>query len=242
MKKLLTIGFCFAASSAALAGFTAIGSSGETNTKRILEEITGVGAGGLSGAAWGDVSYTGGGFTVTRVDDFLSPNGVLDLSTGFAGGSAADQLWRDGTVMVGAQARFAGFSQRFGWDAGVSGGSYVNLFDVSGSGFAVSGGGNFSLSANPFVFARNGTNGPQWSDQSRNVALRDQMITYEITSTSGGPKRWVLMFEDKNFGDSGADWDYNDLVVELTIIPVPGAALLAVLGLGIAGWAKRRTA
>lgn len=83
--------------------------------------------------AYGRCSTTGP-LRPPRVDDF----GKAVLLNMLAGspGSGDDDTWTDGTATATAEARFAGNSQEFGYDAGLG---YVKLFDITGSGFSVSG-------------------------------------------------------------------------------------------------------
>ncbi len=76
------------------------------------------------------------------------------------------------------------------------------------------------------------------ADNAPVMGIRDFMVTYKIQQ-QGMEDAYLIAFEDGT-----VDFDYNDFVaiVEgVTPIPEPGAALLGLLGCGLAGWAKRRT-
>ena len=202
------------------------------------------------GAAWGALQYTNGTVTATRVDDFGVNNSSLALFGG-APGQANDQAWHDGTTLAVARARYARYTQEFGWN---------RLSDLGGGNYALNGGFNslFTVDANAnnminppqsttgpfhlsslFAFARrgNGPGSPQYSVETLNGDQRDHMITYQITGL--GRPTWLLFFED-TLGTRGADWDYNDLVVELGVVPAPSATLLGAMGVALALWVVRR--
>jgi len=178
------------------------------------------------------LSYTSGpgGITATRVDDFLAGGGQgtdLHLVNVPAPGNT-DQQWVDGIASVTAEARFAAYSQRFGYD---DGGGYVNLFDVTGSQYDVWGGNThqFSLGV-PWNWARSGQGGTFYSQESRNNH-EDHMVTYQITGLPDpGRAVWMLFWED--LPSSCSDRDFNDLAVEVsaTPVPLPGADILAMIG------------
>ncbi|MBU0638170.1 MAG: DUF4114 domain-containing protein [Planctomycetes bacterium] len=232
-------------SQAALADFTPVKAapSNEWSHARILEALYSPGYtwatfGGRVDTAGNPVDYSNGEFSALRVDDF-GLGGPLDVVNGNTG-SADDQLWTGGSVSGTAVARFASYKQEFGYlvanDRGKS--SYVKLFEVSGSGMAVSGSASAEFSpSDEWAWARGGSGKTWYSQDALNHDGENHLVTYRIDGLNDGVSRWILFWEDlNNLGDA----DYNDLVVEVTAVPEPGAFVLAALGLAWIVSARRR--
>lgn len=69
-----------------------------------------------------------------------------------------------------------------------------------------------------------------------------QMLLFDVSSF-GKPFQYIFAFEDKYqaLGAGSNDWDYNDFVGTITVVPVPAAAGLALLGMaGVGGMQIRR--
>jgi len=238
----VAVGLALGASSAH-AGLTTVNSPiypGEMSIKTILGDIY-----GQSFNAVGK-NLVGSTITAKRVDDFLKPsNGVLNTLGSV--GSAADQIWDGKVNKATAKARYAAFDQKFGYIDGASGGSYHNLFDVTGYGTAVTSD-TVSIDIDgPFRLARNGQNGVQSSRNVDNADRLDHMVTYKIEGLVDGWKytTWMAFFEDKNSIKGGpnaqfSDRDFNDLAVELkaTAVPLPSAALMGLVGLAMPAGVK----
>lgn len=222
--------------------------TGEASQASILSHVYG---GSFAPATQGAASYTNGTITATRVDDRLpggGPGNNLGLVDGVPGLPTTDQLWHDGIAFTSAVAKFAAFSQEFGYD---DGGGYVKLFDVAvtgPTGYDVDGDASHHFADGvPWDWARSGQGGTYYSSNARNGDGLDHMITYQITGASRNPFEtvWLLLWEDLRgpLGGSGhSDRDFNDLAVEVraTVVPVPGAMLLGVMGLGLVRVVRRR--
>ncbi len=186
-----------------------------------------------------DTLYGSG--NLTRVDDSPYPG---------------DQIWMnltDGGTGGIAQAKYAAYSQVFGYIPGVTGGSFVPLFTVQGSGYAADL--TITLSGNSVpgkdtmpllrwgddpVHPSGSPDPPLWSSlQSDNADGVDHMLTWKITGNAGHPDNvignYVIAWEDLDFRGL-TDKDYNDLVVEIHgAAPVPEASTLILFGSGLSG-------
>jgi hypothetical protein len=177
----------------------------------------------------GNVNMTNGTVTAHRIEDSMSPNGVLGMVDGEPG-SAADQVWHDGFTDAFAKVRFARDSQSLGYWEGTSGGTYTKLFDVQGQGYAVTGGIPLAdMTGKTWRWGRSrGRGGIHSSVPAENPDGLDHMVTYQVTglNTEPGYTTWLLFWEDLNYSSTPntltTDRDVNDLVVELRAIAAPG--------------------
>ena len=208
--------------------------AGEQSQAQILSHVYG---GTFGGGGFSEPWYTNGTITATRVNDFFLAGGVpvpgtdLHLVDVPAPGNT-DQQWVDGIASVRAEARFAAYSQQFGYSDALHP-VYDNLFNVTGSQYAVSGSASHQFSMGvPWNWARSGQGGNFYSQESRNNH-EDHMVTYQITGLTGldpGEAVWMLFWED--LPSSCSDRDFNDLAVEVraSAVPLPGADILAMIG------------
>lgn len=241
IKSLAFVGLTALAVSDAHAGFSAVNAAqgGELGHAAILSH-----AYGGSFAADG-VNFTNGAVIATRLEDFSGGAGVMSLLSSSYTGNNSDQCWSDGVISARALARFAGYEQSLGVVDGDTGGSFHELFAVTGSELNVSGSVNgLDLCGTNYRFARGGGGDLFTSLDVDNLGGTDQMVSYRLTDPAGLTK-YVLFFEDLGTG-ANSDWDYNDLVVEITarpsLIPLPPAAWsgLALLACGGLVQARRR--
>lgn len=163
-----------------------------------------------------------------------------------------DQVWWETNGTAYAQAKYAGHASKFGYTVGQSGGTPGNWVDTQNSGYNVSFvGGTYTIQGDPFLRFNlwdPNPGGGLWSSlRSENIDSQDHMVSYlitEDTNTNGGVAsagNYVIFWEDLRVS---ADWDYNDLAVEvqqLAPIPEPGSAiLLSLILIGAGATALRR--
>ncbi len=160
------------------------------------------------------VSYSNGPITAQRVDDEF------------------DRFFNSGPYNAQAQAVFAWRSQTFGYLPGESGGSFHTLITVTGSDYNVQGTAEDIDLDGIIRFAR-------W-DRDYLVTTRpldnsdglDHVVTYQIQGLDTNETVLMLFFEDSPASDRYADFDYNDLVVEVRFlgdVNVPEPASLGLM-------------
>lgn len=236
--------------------------NGIFNNDITSNDIEGVGAsiGGSHASVFASYQGTSSVFggqnvTITRINDQDAGGGAgtaLDLGgSNFNAAGVTDQVWVDGTVRARAKAVFAGDNQNFGY-VDPSTNAYTGVIDTIGSGLHPSQ--NvispvLTFDSNPWHWARSGLGGNNFSNgheslESANVSQLDQMVTYHVQIGNRVLPVWLLFWEDRpnNFGGQ-SDRDFNDLVVMLSVIPLPGPAALGMAGLlGLVAVRRRRHA
>ena len=192
---------------------------------------------------------------ILRVDDFGGEDFVDMTGAQFAGEggdfrpSFDDDVWTNGFGSLSARARYAAMEQEFGYYIGEDDGTegdddgFVSLFNVNGHGDSVGGSAFFDSATDT-----DGTNAWRWGRRGGGFEFSsaafdnsdglDHMVTYFFEYN--GRANWLLFWEDLPEGNRDADFDYNDLVVQIAAVPLPTAALLALAGLGGIASLRRR--
>lgn len=236
VRMTAVIGLAAALASPAAAGFVPVSPppGSEASHIEILEGIYSPGTpwvelGTRTDPTGGAVDFTNGTLEALRIDDF-GVGGPLNVISSSAG-DADDQLWTGGPISATAEARYAEYTQEFGYDLVGDGLSYVKLFDLLGYGLGVTGDGVVEFAADDvWAWCRAGTGSTWSSDNNANSDTRDHLVTYELAGLQDNLKHWLLFWEDLPcLGDA----DYNDLVVEITAVPEPCSAILLAGGLGL---------
>jgi hypothetical protein len=224
---------CTAWTSSANAGFSTINAPPvfEAGQAGILDHTY-----GGSFTLLGDgVDFSNGSLTAVRVSDFLPVTGTADSP----GANGTDQLWNASSYQANVVGSFASVqSSPFGYIPGTTGGSFVPLFTITGSGYNAVGSGSFSPSGIFRIAAVNelGQLRPTLSSSpTDNLDGKDHVVTYEIDGLGGTDKTWLAFFDD--YGNTGGnpDFDYQDLVIQLKTAPagtssVPEPASFLVIG------------
>jgi uncharacterized protein DUF4114 len=178
------------------------------------------------------------------------PAGILDQLFGLGNlqrvDDALDQVWFPANGSTTVIAKFAGYTQEFGYipdlnNPGFSDDSFMWLLTVPGgtNGIGLGGPSATLTSGNVnFLWALDPSGAPLWTSlESQNSDGLDHMTTWLITGGSGNtPGNWVIAWEDLpgSLAD-GSDRDFNDLVLEVSIRPVPIPAAIYLLGAGFVG-------
>lgn len=246
IKCLAFLGLAAFATPAARAGFTQVNPAGDSELGHAA--ILSATYGGSFHAS--GLNFVGNGMTAKRLDDTTGGTaGFMNLVLGTGG---SDQCWTNGVVSARAIARFAGYEQTLGVIPGETGGTFQNLFTVSGYGVNVQGSvSGLDLTGNMFRFARGGGGEMFTSLDIDNFGAMDQMVSYCLTGPNG-LRKYLLFFEDAGIADN-SDYDFNDMVIEITAnaptaVPLPpaiwsGLAVLLTGGLWnartrVRGWFK----
>lgn len=200
-------------------------------------------AGGTATAATTGISS---GFETPLIGDGVpGNNSILDQLYGLGNLTRVDddfdQIWFPANGNATAIAKFADFSQKFGYipqrnDGSFNSADFQHLFDVPGGTNGIGLGGPSAVldSGNVnFLWALDPSGAPMWTSlPGQNSDLLDHMVTWLVTGVDGNSRgrSYVIAWEDLR---NGGDRDFNDLVVEVNIAPVPIPPAFLLLGSGL---------
>ena len=166
--------------------------------------------------------------------------GILDQLYGLSNlqrvPDAIDTVWFPANGNATAIAKFAAYTQNFRYiprnrDGNFYDSDFVDLFDVPGATNGIGLGGpskNLNSGNVAFLWALDPSEAPLWTSlPSQNSDGLDHMVTWEIINR---PNTWVIAWEDL---PGGGDRDFNDLVVEVSLAPVPIPPAILLLGSGL---------
>jgi hypothetical protein len=179
--------------------------------------------------------FSNGLVTAYRVYDTDEDDEIIHVIYGDQ--TNVDQIWTDGTATITAEAKYAAYTQSFGWNGGGLGTDYHELLthnDVgNGAKVITRPSEQFLWGIQPYYHTYE-----WWTKNSYNGSGEDHLVTYYIDGASiSGETVWMLFWEDLPSGDPW-DQDYQDFVIEIRAIPEPMSILL--FGLGALAVARRR--
>ncbi len=223
------------------------GGMGSMSVVQILNRVYGNGdhtvagtVANVSGSIQGALLFASSGVTATRIQDFGGATSDVGSGMHLGDTTGIDQVWRDGTVASSATAKFAGANQYFSYryNTGPTVGAPSLFTNVNG--FNQTASATFNLiPGGDFRWIRadnaNGTGNIQTSRASDNANGADRMITFFISGTGITRPTYMVFFEDR----AGGDNDYNDLAIELQVIPLPTGAAMGMAGLGLLAIRRR---
>ena len=209
------------------------------------------------------IAGTAAAVTFTTISDasppeisLLGSGGILDQLYGLGilqrVDDDGDRTWFPVYGNATVMAKYADYGQNFGYipdlnSPGFADDSFISLFTVSGNGLNLNAPTATLGTANvPFLWALDPSGSPLWTSlPSQNSDGLDHMTTWRIIDR---PNTWVIAWEDLV---GGGDRDFNDLVVEVGILPlddieaqhapIPATVLLFGSGLvGLAGFRRKR--
>lgn len=189
-----------------------------------------------------------------------APDGILDTLYGLSnlqrvddfGVLPNDQIWfNPDTGTATAQAKFASYAHDFGYIPDTNGNgmfeeAVVPIFSLGGNiNMILSSGPSGSLTGGPvnLIWALKPSGAQLWTSlPSQNSDTLDHLVTWRIIGGAAGNEagNYVIAWEDLPGLPAGSDRDFNDLVVEVTVAPVPIPPAFLLLGSGLIGFAALR--
>lgn len=212
---------------------------GELGHTAILQNI--YGGSWLASGPLG-MNRTNGVMTATRMAD-AGISSPVSLATGKPGESA-DAEFSGGPVVLTVRAKYAADSHMLGWidDTAatptfqplMSSTDFDNPMEVTLSS-------SFRWALKDLTTGKMFTSRPADNAGVGAMAANryDQLVTYHVDGKEGVLNEWVLFWEDRVGGEQ-ADYDYNDAVMTVSIVPAPGPVALAAVGLAMLKRRRRR--
>ena len=204
--------------------------SGGAGHASILADVYG---GSFTASGSEGLDFVGsGGISAYRVYDF---DGATDFTLNMLTGdqTGVDQIWTDGVAMVTAEARWSpmGATQSFGWnEGGTDTENYFELFTEVGEEAILDIDGDFLWCYSPDTDA-------WWTLMAENDKGLDHIVTYKIEGDGLYDEViWVMFMEASP--NAPQNWDFNDFVVEVSVVPEPASMLL--LGMGALALSRKR--
>ncbi|QQS09425.1 MAG: hypothetical protein IPK69_02025 [Phycisphaerales bacterium] len=184
----------------------------------------------------------GAGITATRVYDFGASE-PLDLASGDPLQNTDQRFSSSGPITLTARARYATDIATFGWRDDTGDGSFQSILDTRdiGADTTVTLSSNFRFALNNHRLTQNQFTSRMADNLDATETGRDQMVMYKVFNPqSPNASTWLLFWEDRIAGQDFSDYDFNDSVVELSVVPTPGSLALLATGSLLALRRRRR--